>query len=162
MGKLYTTDDSAILATVLGFKLLAPEWRRQLNASARTVLAPEFKRAVDSHARTRTDQRVLVQGSRVTGGNPPVLVAASSRRRLSGGLVPDQDGAAQEFGTLDRNRRTTYTRKGRKVTRRTRRQLPARVRSGRVVMPAVADVVPRITSLWVQQFVRLVYKAAGE
>lgn len=161
MGKLLTTDDRALRAAVLGFRELDGVYRRELNRSTRTVLGPEFTRAVAAHGRTRTDERVLVAGSKVQGGNPPVLVAASSRRKLRGGLVPDFDGAAVEFGTLDREKRTTYTRQGAKVTRHTRRQLPARVKSGRVVMPAVADTVPKITSMWVQLFVRLVYDAAG-
>jgi hypothetical protein len=63
---------------------------------------------------------------------------------------------------LNRDKRTTYQRQGHKVTRHTRRQVPARVKSGRVVMPAVADTIPKAVSMWVQQFVRLVYEAVGE
>jgi hypothetical protein len=162
VGKLLVADDRALQAVVLGFRQLEPAYKRDLNRATRTVLGPEFTRALTAHARTSLDTRVLVTGARVQGGNPPVLVAGSSRRRLSGGLVPDLDWAAQEFGTLDRNKRTTYRRRGAKVTRRTRRQVPARVKSGRVVMPAVADTIPRAVSMWVQQFVRLVYEAAGE
>jgi hypothetical protein len=162
VGTLLTTDDRALRACVLGFKELDATYRRELNKATRTVLGPEFVRAVAAHGRTNLDTRVLVAGAKVAGGNPPVLVAGSSRRRMRGGMVPDRDAAAVEFGTLDRNHRTTYQRQGAKVTRRTRRQLPARVKSGRVVMPAVADVVPKVTSMWVQQFVRLVYEAAGE
>jgi hypothetical protein len=161
VGALLTTDDRAIRATVLGFKELDATYRRELTKATRTVLAPEFGRALERHGRTTVDARVLVAGNKVTGGNPPVLVAGSSRRKLSGGLVPDLDWATVEFGTLDRNKRTTYTRSGFKVTRHTRRQVPARVKSGRVVMPAVADTIPRAVSMWVQQFVRLVYEASG-
>lgn len=162
MGALLTTDDRALRAAVLGFRELGPTYRRELNQATRTVLGPEFVRAVDAHARTSLDTRVLATGARVQAGNPPVLIAASSRRRMSGGMVPDSDWPTQEFGTLDRNKRTTYTRRGHRVTRHTRRQVPARVKSGRVVMPAVADTIPKAASMWVQQFVRLVYRAAGE
>jgi hypothetical protein len=162
VGKLLTTDDRALKACVLGFRELEPAYRRDLNRATREVLGPEFTRAVATHARTRLDTRVLATGAKVQGGNPPVLVAATSRRATRGGMVPDLDWPTLEFGTLDRNKRTTYQRKGHTVTRRTRRQVPNRVKSGRVVMPAVADVIPKVTAMWVQQFVRLVYAAAGE
>ena len=162
MGRLLVTDDRALRATVLGFRELDADYRRELNKTTRTVLGPEFTRAVAKHARTTLDTRVLVTGAKVQGGNPPVLVAGSSRRKMRGGMVPDTDWPVVEFGTLDRNKVTAYTRRGAQVRRHTRRQLPARVKSGRVVMPAVADVVPKLTSMWVQQFVRLVYEAAGE
>ena len=162
MGKLLTTDDRALRACVLGFRELDAAYRRDLNRATRTVLGPEFGRAVQQHARTRLDTRVLATGAKVQGGNPPVLVAGASRRRMRGGMVPDTHWPTVEFGTLDRDKMTTYARGNGKVTRHTRRQLPARVKSGRVVMPAVADVIPKVTSMWVQQFMRLVYEAAGE
>jgi hypothetical protein len=162
VGKLLTTDDRALRATVLGFRELEPAYRRDLNKATRTVLGPEFTRAVAKHGRTTLDARVLVKGATVKAGNPPVLVAGASRRKMRGGMVPDTDAPAVEFGTLNRNRRTTYQRQGHRVTRRTRVQLPARVKSGRVVMPAVADTIPKAASMWVQMFVRLVYQAAGE
>lgn len=153
-------DHPQLLAVVLAYKQLGNGLLRELNGAARTVMNPVWRDTLRAKARTRQDLDVLVKGSRIATGNPPAFVAGSSTRPLSGGMVPNTDAPALEFGATDRNRRTTYSRQGATVTRRTRRQLPARNDRGRVVMAAVRDVAPRLTSLWVQMFVRKVYDAS--
>ena len=88
--------------------------------------------------------------------------ASSSRRRLPGGLIPDTDGAAVEWGAADRL--VTYQRRKpsggtTSVTRHTRRQLPARRGTG-PVMGAVEEMSPRAVSLWTQLIIKTYYDAA--
>lgn len=147
-------------ATVLVLKNVERPVAREINTRTRTTMNPVWKGLVETHASRHIDARVLAKGARVKGGNPPVLVAASSRRPLGGGLVPATQWHAYEFGAAQDSERT-YTRRssrGRvhKVTRHTTRQLPRRIRKGRVVYPAVEEIVPRLVSLWVQTVVRTV------
>jgi hypothetical protein len=86
------------------------------------------------------------------------MVAATSKRKLKGGLVPAEQWQAVEFGA-NRGAETTYSRKSTKgtthqVTRHTRRQLPPRTPNGRVVHQAAKAIAPRAASLWVQLVVR--------
>jgi hypothetical protein len=129
-----------------------------INKATRATLSPVWQAEVASRARTSLDRRVLAQGARILAGNPPVLVAANSKRRLKGGLVPAEAWMAVEFGA-NRGAVTTYDRtstKGtaHKVTRHTRRQLPPINRKGRVVYQAAKSIAPRAASLWVQLVVR--------
>lgn len=142
--------------------------RNNLNRATRTTLNPVWRERVAAHARTDLDRQVLVKGARILAGNPPVLKAATSTRKLKGGLVPAVQYFAVEFGG-DRGKVETYHRtspKGRAhdVHRHTARQLPVRRRTGRVVMAAVEDIAPRATSLWVQLVVKTFAEAfeAGE
>lgn len=138
--------------------------RSDINKATRAIFNPVWRAAVAEGAQSRMDSRVLVQGARISAGNPPVAVAATSRRRLRGGLVPAQSWHAVEFGA-DRRVKRTYERispSGRphEVTRRTRAQLPARTKGGRVVYAAFARVAPRVVSMWVQLIVRKYSEAA--
>lgn len=122
-------------------------------------MGPVWTSLVDRYAAGSLDRRVLTAGARIAAGNPPVATAATSRRRLSGGLMPAEAWPAFEFGA-DRNKRTTYRRKGATVTRRTRRQLPSRNPRGRVVFKAFREIAPRNVSLWVQIIVKTYNDAA--
>jgi hypothetical protein len=145
-------------AVVLALKAARRDVVNDINKATRATLSPVWQQEVASRARTSLDRRVLAQGARILAGNPPVLVAANSKRRLKGGLVPAETWFAVEFGA-NRNAVTTYDRKSTKgnvhqVTRHTRRQLPPINRKGRVVYQAAKEIAPRATSLWVQLVVR--------
>lgn len=140
--------------------------RSDVNRETRSMAGPVWKQEIQSRVRTPMDTRVLAKGAALRAGNPPVLVAATSNRKLRGGLVPGNDWKWFEFGA-NRNKTKTYSRRSKnggkhQVTRHTARQLPAHQKGGRVVFPAVADIAPRIASLWVQTVVRKVYEAFGE
>ena len=147
-------------AAALALKLLPREVRNEINRMTRAELNPEWRKIVGQKATSKMDKLVLAKGARVAPGNPTVMIAASSRRPLSDGLVPDNrdQAAAFEFGTPDRNRKETYQRKGATVTRRTERQLPWRS-NGRVVYAAFAEMGPRLASMWVQVIVRKIMEA---
>jgi hypothetical protein len=155
-------DDRALQAAVLAFKVADRGLRKEINDATRSTFNGPWRSGIAARAHTRLEQRVLVPGARVAAGNPPVFVAATSRRRLRGGLVPDTDGGPVEFGAADRA--VTYSRRSVKgkvhqVTRHTRRQLPRSRKSG-PVWGAVAEFGGRAASLWVQMIVRTYYKAA--
>lgn len=148
-------------ATVAVLRAVEPELRREINAHTRTELGPVWKGEVERRVRTALDRRVLLPGVRIAGGNPPTAYAANSRRALPGGLVPTDEWAPVEFGG-NRGKVTTYRRRNpsgstTSVTRHTARQLPARNRSGRVVFAALAEVGPRLASLWAATVVRTIY-----
>ena len=94
-------SDRSLQAAVLAFKLADRGLKRQVNDAVRTHLNQPWKSGIAQRAATPLEARVLVPGARVAAGNPPAFVAATSRRRLSGGLVPDAQGGAVEFGAAD-------------------------------------------------------------
>jgi hypothetical protein len=151
-------------AVALALKLVERNVRNDINRETRATLNPVWRSVVNSNAVSQMDRLVLAKGARVKPGNPTVLTAASSRRPLSGGLVPDEDARVWEFGSPKREKVKKYQRRNRAgsgshtVTRHTSRQLPAPDK-GRVVYKSFAEIAPRLTSLWVQIVVRNIYEA---
>lgn len=155
-----------IRAAVLALKRAGRDLRNDINRTTRAEFNPVWRGLVQNNATYTMQSKVLSRGSLIKPGNPPVARAASSKRPLSGGLVPNDEWHAIEFGA-DRNAKRTYDRKSKnggthRVTRHTRRQLPARTQQGHVVYPAFAEMIPRVISLWVQLIVRKYAEAAGE
>lgn len=153
-----------IRAAALALRGADRNLRSDINKATREVMSPVWKALVQARADRRRDQKVLATGARIKAGNPPAAVAATSRRRLRGGLVPGEQWAALEFGA-NRDKTTTYTRRSKtggthQVTRHAARQLPPRRRTGHVIYPAVKEIAPRMVSLWVQTIVRKYYEAA--
>jgi hypothetical protein len=151
--------DDRLKAAVLAVAAANRDLRRDINAATTSTIGPVWASEVTARAVTTLDRAALAKGARIKGGNPPSAVAASSTRKLKGGLIPADTWAPLEFGA-NRGKVTTYKRRGRKggthtVKRHTTRQLPARTRSGRVVMPAFAEVAPRTVSLWVSLVVKV-------
>lgn len=137
--------------------------RKAVNASVRSVVNPLWQSVVQANATYLVDTRVLAVGARVAVGAKPSLVAASSNRALSGGLVPSRDWRSFEFGAA-REARITYDGRSPKgttyrMTRRTRRQLPAINKTGRTLYPSVADIGPRVFALWAQTSIRTIFDA---
>lgn len=159
-------DHRELRATVIAFSRLPSTIRTEINRATRSQVNPIWQGEIAAHSRTSMDALVLAKGARVKAGNPPVLQAATSTRAIGRDrrLKPAEQWAPYEFGA-NKNKVTTYDRKtqhGRqaKVTRHTTRQLPTRIRQGRVVYPAAKAAIPRIASLWVQTVVRCVHEAA--
>lgn len=162
---LRVEGDDRLKAVVLAYKLTDRELRRVINTATRETIGPVWTQTVSRLAVTPQDRRVLATGARVKPGNPPVAVAATSTRRLSGGMTPATDWPLLEFGTADREKRTRYRARSKHgksypVTRRTRHQLPRRNASGRVIYGAFREVAPRAAALWVQIVVKAYNDAA--
>jgi hypothetical protein len=158
-------DHRELQAVALAFKAMDRSLARDLRRDTVKVMNPVWKSMVELNATSRMDTLVLAKGARIKGGNPPTMIAASSRRALSAGLVPVAAWAGFEFGS-GRSRKTTYSRRNRRsggshqVTRNTTAQLPRRAPKGRVAHPAAKEIGPRLASLWVQTTVRRVHEAA--
>jgi len=159
-------DSNRLKAVALVMRGLERPVVREINTRTRDELGPLWKSLVELHAQQHVDFQVLAKGARLKPGNPPQVIAASSRRRMAGGLIPAEQFHIREFGGT-RDALTTYSRRGRRggthqVTRHTARQLPPRYRKGRVVWPAFAEFAPRAVSLWVQTVVRTVMDAVDK
>lgn len=144
----------------LALKAAPREIRNDINRTVRADASGWWKDAIAARATTKMDKLVLAKGARIQPGNPARAIAASSRRPLADGLVPDTDARAWEFGTTQPEHQDTYTRRdGAKVTRHVKRQLPRATNRGRVVYPAWADVAPRLVAMWVQIIVRKIHES---
>lgn len=156
-----------LIAVIAALQAAPREWQKVIRTETRTVAAKEWTAAVNRHAaagaHSATASAVLAKTARVKVSNQNVsLTSATVGRRLRGGLVPAESWPGFEFGA-HREAKTTYraTRNGHSfsVTRRTKAQLPARNRSGNVVYPAAAEVIPRIAALWAQTVARTIHEA---
>lgn len=164
---LSVKDHRELRATVLALKAADRTLKGEINRATVEVGNRIWKPIVEAHATRPMDARMLAVGARVKGGNPPVAMAANSRRAVGSSrrLVPATQWPAWEFGTAWRDQYSRYTRKSKgggthPVERRTMRGLPSRQPKGRVVYPAFAEVAPRMVSLWVQLVVRKYNDAA--
>lgn len=151
-------------AIILAGKQLDRETRAEIRRQTRTMVRPEWEKAVREHAATRLEHRVLGSSARVAVSDQNVqLQAARVGRALAGGVKPSDIWAPVEFGA-PRGQRTSYT--GRRggtsfpvKNRRTTQQLRPVKRTGYVIYPSAADIIPRIASLWVQTAVRGLHEA---
>lgn len=160
-------DDARLDAVILGLKLVERDVRNKISRSTRAELKPIWQQEMAQQlAGTDRFTAIVLGKGLVSGGNPPIMRAATSRRARSGGLIPDRDYYLAEFG----GRTTLYSRYQRtrrggaphNVRRRTMLGLPQTTPQGRVAYPAAAETAPRMASLWVQIFVRSVYDAIEE
>lgn len=145
-------------AAVLAMKQAGSEIRRGVSARMRGEMNPVWKGEVTQRAAGGMAARLLSPGARITGGNPPQIIAASSRRAIGRGLVPDRNWAGYEYGAHD-SARTVKSSKGTRYRRHVMRHLPTRGK-GRVIDPAVARILPRIAAYWAQSVVRAFMDAA--
>lgn len=153
-------------AAVLAMKRADSVVRRDVSARMRESMNPAWRAEVTERTPAGLAGRLLNVGVRITGGNPPQLVAASSRRKVGNGgtLTPDTNWPGWEYGASgdDEKTYTTRSRAGTayKVTRHTERQMPARRRNGRVLGPAVQAILPRVAAYWTQSVIRAFMDAA--
>lgn len=148
-------------AMVLAIKAADRDLKRAITARMRETMNPVWKSAVAENVTWGMETKMIVPGTLIKAGNPPVLQAAASKRATTKGkrLVPDRDWAGFEYGG-DRGAYARYERKNRSgsgyhtVRRRTMAHLRPRRRSGYVIGPAVAATAPRLMALAVQSVAR--------
>jgi len=162
------SDHRELQAAVLAMKAADREIKREINRATVATMGPEWKALVNEHlsGMSAMSTRMLGVGTRIKGGNPPVAMAANSKRAVGSSkrLVPATDFAAWEFGA-DRAAVSTYKRKSKnggthQVKRHASRGLPARAPKGRAIYPAFKEIAPRMVSLWVQIIVKKYYEAS--
>jgi hypothetical protein len=161
--RLSATGSRELRAAVLAMKRADRDLRRNIYALMRDTMNPVWRDQVAAGSSTKMQRATIGTGVRVAAGNPPHLVAGSSKRALSKGrvnpLTPDGSWHIWEYGA-NRNRKATYTRRNRSgggshtVTRRVNAGKPARQRKGYVLGPAVAKIGPRAAALAVQSVVK--------
>lgn len=161
--KISANTSREVRATVQGLRRVPRDLAANIRKFTKSELAPEWQRLLADRAGTAGQRRVLVDTARVAVSDQNVtLKSATVGRSLSGGLNPKDSYAGFEFGANDVTQTYTATsRRGRsfRVTRHTRRQLPRRSRTGWVVFPTAAAIIPRFASLWVQTTYRTIYDA---
>lgn len=155
-------------AAVLALKAVDRDLRRDMNKRMRDTMNPVWKDTLAQHIGWAPEQ-VILKGARIAAGNPPALIAAGSTRpwRAGSTLTPRAHWHALEYGAGARGEFVGYERlspQGRRhtVRRRTKAHLKPRRRNGYVIGPTVAQVLPRMASLFVQSVVRSVMDALEE
>ncbi len=152
------TDGPAELrAAAVALRHADNEIRRGVSARMRGEMNPVWKAEVTQRA-AGVAARMLTPGARITGGNPPQIIAASSSRKFGRGLIPDRHWAGYEYGANDTTRTVTSAR-GKRYRRHVMRHLPARG-AGRTLEPAAGELLPRIASFWSQSVIKVILDAA--
>lgn len=158
------TSERKFQAVALALRLMDKDLRKEVNKATRETMGPEWKKLVEQEAFTAGTAAIISPGTRIAAGNPPVAKSAGSMRKLRGGARPADLAHLAEFGAGNPEKFKTYDRRSKnggshKVTRRTLRQWGPRVRAGRAVYPAFAELAPRAASLWAQIVVRVTHEA---
>lgn len=154
---------SADLGALIGrVARLEPEIRKNIRNQSKRTIIPAWKAELEKNASTTAERRLLANTGKATVTDRNVILrAANAGRGLSGGATPAGDWHAFEFGALhSKVRYQTRSRNGKvyEVTRRTRRQLRRRNKSGYVIFKAISNVVPRAASLWYQTAARTIHE----
>jgi hypothetical protein len=159
---LDVTRSPELQAAVLTLKTIERDLVRDINKNARQTVGPVWGAALASKASSRMDQRGLVPGARVAVGARKVTAqAATSRRKLSGGLIPAVDYGGLEWGANARVRTVhARSRKGKQYSykRTSNKQFRPWSKKGHVAMRAAGDIGPAIVSSWLSVIVE---KLAG-
>jgi hypothetical protein len=164
MYRISVRSSRELLAVILALRQSDKAIQANIRKYTKEAIVPEFKSHMIETASTRLEHRALVDTARATVSNQNITLRSGGvGRALSGGLLPKRDAHAVEFGG-DRNAKVAYRStsvRGRSftVTRRTKAQLRPRRRSGYVFFPTIAELAPRILSLWVQTTVRTLAEA---
>lgn len=139
-------------ATILSLKQAERGVRLGINKQARSQVNPLWRSAVTGRARTTLQRSVIASGMRATASDRGVsLLAATSGRPLSGGLVPSANPWGAEQGS--RIRRTIASRKGITYPLWTGKQWLERSPHGVVAYDAASEVGTKIVALWVNTVV---------
>ena len=134
-------NSKELQGTILLMRGAGREVAKEIRGRTKSVIDPVWKDAVKLNASTTLERQVLAATARTAISDQNVtLSVASVGKALKGGAKPVDIVAGVEFGSKN------Y------------KQFKGRNRKGYVVMPAVADVIPRIASLWIQTVVKTFYE----
>lgn len=146
-----------IQATILALRQAQRGIRLDINKEARSRIRPLWQSELNARARDEMTRRILVTGARATASDRGVTVhAATSRKPLSGGLVPSLEWAGAEFGARTKRVEVTQrSRAGRSYRRPLiiNRQFPGRQQDGMVAFDAASEVGTKLVAMWVHTVV---------
>lgn len=152
-------ESPQIQGTILALQGLDKELAAQIRKATKTVTLSEWQRAVAGNASTDLERRVLVATSRVAVTNTNVsLRAGQLAKKLPGGALTHELTPGVEFGSKPKRIASTSAR-GKGYTRKQGTVFRPRKRTGYVVYPAAAEIIPRIAALWVATTVRTLHEA---
>lgn len=144
-------------ATILALHHAERGIRLGINKEARSRVRPLWQQALNGRAHNEMARRILVAGARATASDRGVTVhAATSKRPLSGGLVPADEWAGAEFGAYVYQVDVTQrSRAGRSYTRplTIQKQFPRRQQQGMVAFDAASEVGTKLVAIWVHTVV---------
>lgn len=144
-------------AVALALRKATKDVRNDATRRMRATMNPVWRSEVPQHLTGSgpLEGKMLTAGTRVHAGNPPTLVAASSSKRVGrGDLTPNDNWQMMEFGSHGTKRSKMTSRKGKTYFRRTTTGLPTFKKGGRVLYPALANVLPRIAAFYAQSVIR--------
>lgn len=145
----------ALKDMVLAINQSGRDVQRVIRLYTKSELTRPWLEAINKRASTALERRVISSTATVSVSNQNVRIQSAAKgRKLSGGLNPKTEFPAVEFGA-NRNKVTSYTRKGHRVKRRTAVQMRPRNKSGYVFYPAASEMIPRLARLWVQTVVKV-------
>jgi hypothetical protein len=136
--------------------------RRAVAAEAKQW-APLLVNQVQRRAHTQGAPAVAVASSGKTSATTKGLVASfgtSGAMTSDGRRVAASKLTGYEFGTGKQGQKVPYTSRGRstglfKVKRRVKSGMSARNPDGYFIFPAVAEMTPRLVSMWVKAITRI-------
>lgn len=148
----------ALRAAVLAMRVADKNIKRDINTRVRDTFNPVWKQIVAQNQGGFSITDSMVQANaRIRGGNPPALIAGNSRRTFGRALIPTRDWHLVEYGMRDHP--TKYSRRSKNGgTHQVKRVIgtgwPARTKQGRILGPATTEILPRITSFFIQSVKR--------
>ena len=147
-------------ALILSVRRANKEVQAQIRKNTKPMVQAEWQKGLAQEAMTRFEHRVLVETARVTVSNQNVKLKAGglSKKLSGGGRARDLAGVA-EFGAGQRKPIQSTSTKGKKFQRQGTNQFRHYKKSGHVVYPTAARIIPRLASLWVQTAVRTFHEA---
>lgn len=139
-------------AAVLALRQADRHIKRSINRDARAQLTPVWQAGLSRKARGPLERRAILPGAKITAGDRRLTAAAAtSRRKLSGGLIPALDYPALEWGAKPRKRNIHgRSRRGSpyQYSRTINTQFRPRTEHGHVAMAAAGDVIGEAVVLW--------------
>lgn len=140
-------------AVILLLKTAATPARREMRAGARRALNELWKPTVEQFATTNQQRQVIARGARANVGSDSfTMLAATSRRPLSGGLNPTANWQGAEFGASPKVVAVSW--RGKRRNQTIGKNFGPRAKSGRVAYRAARETAPRIVAAWVNGIVR--------
>jgi len=152
-------------AAILACKRVDADLRKAIYAATRQSVNALWLPALGRRAQSRGAQQVIVKGARAKVNTEGFsLMAATSRRNLSGGLTPTSQWQGFEFGATDK--RKTFEQRSRlgrpyRVTKTVNRQFANRDKNGRIAYDAASEVGTKTVVAWVQAVVTTIVHATG-
>lgn len=136
-------------AVIQALAVVPREVAKETRAQSKAVIAPEWRKGLAERAPAPIFFKRLVNPSTVYVTDRGVRLVAGSNKAKG---FPRET----EFGAY-REDYATYSTKHGTTTRRTQRQFWHFQPKGRVVIPTVSDMIPRIAALWVQTATRTIF-----